>query len=189
MVDLFISSPLALVFSFVSLARFFQFYDRLVPWVHYVPVKEDLSDLKKQLDWAEAHPKHAKKISKAATKLVRDLTSREGYQQLYQEKLVEPLRRVVEAYQPLGTEGQPWETTSWRKAMLDMSVEGMWRPIIQCGGHSENNCKRLAGPKIFTGLRGPVRYDEATGDLVPDPPSRFRAKDTPLMSKEYTRFN
>ena len=31
------------------------FHDRLIPWKHYVPVSEDLSDLKSKYDWVESH--------------------------------------------------------------------------------------------------------------------------------------
>ena len=31
------------------------FYDRLQPWVHYVPVRGDLSDLREVIDWCYAH--------------------------------------------------------------------------------------------------------------------------------------
>eukprot|EP00630_Chrysocystis_fragilis_P011635 CAMPEP_0197404398 /NCGR_PEP_ID=MMETSP1165-20131217/22910_1 /TAXON_ID=284809 /ORGANISM="Chrysocystis fragilis, Strain CCMP3189" /LENGTH=348 /DNA_ID=CAMNT_0042930663 /DNA_START=53 /DNA_END=1099 /DNA_ORIENTATION=- len=37
---------------------------RLKPYVHYVPVKADLSDLQAQLDWAEAHPTHCEWIAR-----------------------------------------------------------------------------------------------------------------------------
>lgn len=40
------------------------FYDGLVPFEHYIPVKEDLSDLSDQIDWAEAHPEQARCIAK-----------------------------------------------------------------------------------------------------------------------------
>jgi len=38
----------------------------LTPWVHYVPVSEDLSDLIDRLDWADANPKKVLAIGKAA---------------------------------------------------------------------------------------------------------------------------
>jgi len=31
------------------------FYGDLQPWIHYVPIKRDLSDLEKQLKWAMAN--------------------------------------------------------------------------------------------------------------------------------------
>ena len=30
-------------------------YDRLIPWKHYIPVRSDLSDVKERFDWAEAN--------------------------------------------------------------------------------------------------------------------------------------
>lgn len=39
------------------------FYDDLVPFEHFIPVAEDLSDLSSRLDWAEAHPEQARRIA------------------------------------------------------------------------------------------------------------------------------
>jgi hypothetical protein len=39
------------------------FYDDLVPFEHYIPVREDLSDLSARIDWAEANPAHARRIA------------------------------------------------------------------------------------------------------------------------------
>lgn len=40
------------------------FFDGLVPFEHYIPVKEDLSDLSSQIDWAEANPQSAAAIAR-----------------------------------------------------------------------------------------------------------------------------
>ncbi len=40
-------------------------------WVHYVPVKNDLSDLAKQITWCKEHDKECNKISKNAQRLVK----------------------------------------------------------------------------------------------------------------------
>ena len=42
------------------------FYDDLKPFVHFIPVNNDLSDLKEKLDWAENHYEDALKIAKNA---------------------------------------------------------------------------------------------------------------------------
>lgn len=39
------------------------FYGELVPWKHYIPVKNDLSDLVAKLDWAKTHDAEAKAIA------------------------------------------------------------------------------------------------------------------------------
>jgi hypothetical protein len=44
------------------------YYDGLKAYEHYIPVKEDLSDLESQLDWAESHEKEAKMIALNAQK-------------------------------------------------------------------------------------------------------------------------
>eukprot|EP00967_Tisochrysis_lutea_P141879 scaffold261270_cov23-Tisochrysis_lutea.AAC.1 len=40
------------------------FYARMAPWVHYVPVTENLSDLPARVRWAASHPKEAAAIAR-----------------------------------------------------------------------------------------------------------------------------
>jgi hypothetical protein len=42
------------------------FYKDIKPYTHYIPVKEDLSDLIEKLDWADNHQEEALKIAKNA---------------------------------------------------------------------------------------------------------------------------
>ncbi len=45
------------------------YYDRLIPNVHFLPVKSDLSDFNDTLDWAFAHPKECAEIGRRARQL------------------------------------------------------------------------------------------------------------------------
>lgn len=42
------------------------YQDRLVPWVHYVPVQSDLSDLDKRIQWCLSHDEECKQIAEQA---------------------------------------------------------------------------------------------------------------------------
>lgn len=39
------------------------FYRQLVPWKHYIPIKEDLNDLIKHVQWAKSNDKAAKEMA------------------------------------------------------------------------------------------------------------------------------
>jgi len=53
------------------------FHDEILPWIHYIPINEDLSDLKEKFDWAEANSDEARRISEAGTEYVKkDLSGR-----------------------------------------------------------------------------------------------------------------
>jgi hypothetical protein len=41
----------------------------LTPWIDYIPVATDLSDLEKLWEWAEAHPQHAQRIAVAGAEI------------------------------------------------------------------------------------------------------------------------
>ncbi|KAL1232547.1 Protein O-glucosyltransferase [Trichinella spiralis] len=77
------------------------FYPLLKPWVHYVPVKRDLSDLIDQILWSMNHPDQVKTIIKNAQNFVNSyLTPRATYCYLadvfkkYAEILKKPLVNI-----------------------------------------------------------------------------------------------
>jgi len=64
-------------------------YDYLVPYLHYIPVKEDLSDLSMQLDWAESHPEEVEKIVKNAREFALKYLTREAAIRYFEDVIVE----------------------------------------------------------------------------------------------------
>lgn len=50
------------------------YYDRLIPWEHYVPVAADLSDLEDRIDWMRGTPARAREIAAAGQALARAMT-------------------------------------------------------------------------------------------------------------------
>jgi hypothetical protein len=52
------------------------FWDELVPWEHYVPVRRDLSDLVDQARWVKEHPDEAARIGRSGQELARRLLTR-----------------------------------------------------------------------------------------------------------------
>lgn len=56
-----------------------QWFDELfIPWVHYIPVKSDLSDLFVNLDWADTHPIEVSAIISNCTAMARLYVTRAG---------------------------------------------------------------------------------------------------------------
>eukprot|EP00117_Sycon_ciliatum_P028601 scpid59976/ scgid22949/ KDEL motif-containing protein 1 len=54
------------------------FYADLEPFVHYIPLKDDLSDTMEQLKWARNHDKRVRKIVAQSRQFVRDHLSNEA---------------------------------------------------------------------------------------------------------------
>ncbi len=50
------------------------YYDRLIPWQHYVPVNKNLSDLQEKLDWLRDNDQEAKKIARSGEFLMASMT-------------------------------------------------------------------------------------------------------------------
>jgi len=48
------------------------YYDKLSPWVHYVPIKNDFSDLNEKIQWCISNDEKCKEISKNARQFVVD---------------------------------------------------------------------------------------------------------------------
>lgn len=49
------------------------FWDELKPWIHYVPVRWDLTDLKERIKWCQENDTNAKEIAENAKKLAEKL--------------------------------------------------------------------------------------------------------------------
>jgi hypothetical protein len=49
------------------------YYDRLKPWIHYVPVKSDLSDLEEIVSWVLDHDDQARKIGQAGREFANSM--------------------------------------------------------------------------------------------------------------------
>jgi hypothetical protein len=74
------------------------FHDELKPWVHYVPVAVDLTDLKIKYEWAERNPDKAEKIAKNGQEWVRNFISEKGMEEQVQKYFVEPMTDYIAKY-------------------------------------------------------------------------------------------
>jgi hypothetical protein len=50
------------------------YYDDLIPWQHYVPVKADMSDLIEKIDWCRSNPDQCEEIAIAGQQLAMKMT-------------------------------------------------------------------------------------------------------------------
>lgn len=71
---------------FVSIHEFW-FRDKLVPWVHYVPVEWDLSDLREKVQWIWDHDEDAKKIAENALEFSRTVLSCENQREYIKKEI------------------------------------------------------------------------------------------------------
>lgn len=58
------------------------------PFIHYIPVKEDLSDLNEKIDWANSHPKECATIAANALAFAKNNLRRENAIKRYQDILI-----------------------------------------------------------------------------------------------------
>jgi hypothetical protein len=50
------------------------YYHRMLPWVHYVPVRSDMSDLQERIEWLRGHDGAAREIGAAGRRLALSMT-------------------------------------------------------------------------------------------------------------------
>lgn len=121
-----------------------------------LPVSADLKDLKQKFDWTESHPYQARKIANASTEFMKELGTPQGFGKLYEQDFVEPLRRVLEAYQPVSIahfqtsqadrlhspdKASKFSSKSWRKVLEALDTENLFKPVMECtGAASRNQC-------------------------------------------------
>lgn len=76
------------------------FYDEIKPWIHYIPIEWDLSDLREKYEWAEANPEECQAISQRATDFFLNYRGRKNIQDLYHRLFQKYLGSLVDAYVP-----------------------------------------------------------------------------------------
>jgi hypothetical protein len=134
------------------------FHDHIKPWKHYIPVRADLKDLKSKYDWAESHPTEAKRIADAGSAFMRRLGTNEGFGQLFQADFVEPMRRIIEAYQPVAAV-HGGEKYSWREVLRSMGKICRQMPVMECTGLSpETSCVLVGGDAVKAWANGGLIY-------------------------------
>jgi hypothetical protein len=65
------------------------FYSRVEPWVHYVPVSLDLSDLEERVEWALQNDDEAQAIVKRANRFMAEETRQEDHDCFWYRFLLE----------------------------------------------------------------------------------------------------
>ena len=113
-------------------------HDWMQPWIHYIPVAEDLHDLRKKFDWAEANPQTAKMISENGSNRMRQLRTPEGLDEFDQQSFAEPVRRVMEVYQPVSVTNSG---LSWKDVLTNLEGDS-WVTIWRCRGWGLKSCTR-----------------------------------------------
>lgn len=108
------------------------FYDEMMPWTHYIPVKTDLSDLKEKFDWAEANPEGAMLIAAEGTRFAEYLTSSKYMSKVYQELFTDYLGKVVDAY-------RPDERMTWAHLLQQYRYSG--HEVIQLSTCDDTHCE------------------------------------------------
>jgi len=72
------------------------YFDTLKPWVHYVPVAEDLHDVFEKISWCETHPEEARNISVNANDWVRDFRGLKSLLRHNYQALAIPLAKTLD---------------------------------------------------------------------------------------------
>jgi hypothetical protein len=77
------------------------FFDLMQPWIHYIPVQTDLSDLRVKFQWAEDNADKAKAIAAESKSLGEHIMSVKYLQHVYDELYIDFMEKVVQAYNPI----------------------------------------------------------------------------------------
>jgi len=118
-------------------------HDDIKPWVHYVPVKSDLSDVVEKLEWAESHEEEAKQIAENASQFMERLSQPEGFEELFMKHMYNPLVKIIEAYQPMNLRSDE----KWNKAFAEAGGDH-FTPLIECTGY-DADCRILEAAKSY----------------------------------------
>lgn len=96
------------------------FHDELVPLEHYIPVELDLSDLRERYEWAEAHPRKARRIADAGRDFVARMRSDAWLERTYKRYFDAELGAIVDAYR--AAEDETFEASIENYGTLSLSM-------------------------------------------------------------------
>jgi len=85
------------LFHHETMAKDSYFY-LIKPWVHYIPVNNDLSNLRERLAWAKNNEREAEKISLAATQFMKEFATKKGVSDHVKEAFVPKLKNYLVEY-------------------------------------------------------------------------------------------
>lgn len=122
-----------LLFHHETPSRDWYFDVEIKPWIHYVPINEDLGDLREKMEWAEKNEKKAKQIARAGTIFARKLGKPSVLNDMYQKYVLQPLANVIDAYE------QPDNLSL--TSLLTEGVDGIrFMEIMRCTGQNLIDC-------------------------------------------------
>lgn len=109
------------------------FYNALKPYVHYIPVKNDMSDLPEKVAWAREHDDEAKAIAESATEFALNNLLLEDLYFYFHLTLSEYAKLQTIDFQELKkeTKADPrWKCIQYRKRLaLQKSWERFWKKL------------------------------------------------------------
>lgn len=120
------------------------FKNKLVPWVHFVPVKADLSDLEKNIRWIFENDEEARKIAENALEFCKTVLSPEGQRKYLDEAIEEHIR---ENQKP-----EPVQSQAVKKLF----------PLLTFGGHGPD---RYVRKRAFLILDAITKFYESNKDM------------------------
>lgn len=114
------------------------FHEEMIPWGHYIPISEDLSNLRLAFEWAEAFPGAAERIATAGTEFVHAMGTEEVFGQMYDKYLTQPMGNIIDAFQP--SQGSTVFSDDGKVMINGAEFKEMWRCI---GTENDMNCQQL----------------------------------------------
>lgn len=102
------------------------FYHLMVPWVHYVPIADNLSDLEEKIEWLQKNDKFAADISQAGMRFHRNFLTSQHVRQYYATLLTKYADKLNFVVEP---------SDEYRKLCMNVHVWNVVKPDtgnVQC---------------------------------------------------------
>ena len=113
------------------------YHEDLVPWVHYIPVKTDLADLRERYDWAQSHVEESFRISQRGTEFIRQMTTPAYWDKMYKRIFVDRVERTMMSYTAGGVGGK--SENDFVAAAREMGVN--LKRLGSCSGIGPDSCE------------------------------------------------
>ena len=92
-------------------------------------------------------------IADEGTKFMRELGTPQGFEKIFQQDFVKPVRRVIEAYQPVanvhqqhGNNNDDSSISSWKDVLDSLGDNNRFVPVLECNGiGTSDDCQLIVG--------------------------------------------
>ena len=120
---------------------------------------------------------------------MRFLSSPKGMEERYQRDILDPLRAVINAYDPISSI-EEYQDKTWKEVLIQKEGNGNILPILKCTGESSVSCEKIVGKEAFLDRKVLRKFTNSGGfEVNESPPQEINRKLQPWAHNFFVDIN